>query len=50
MTACSDSSAFSTRGAGGTYAHVIGGPEKSADFAKRWYAALTKPAVLRMGE
>jgi len=41
---------FSTRGAGGTYAHVVGGPEKSADFAKQWYAALTKPAVLRIGE
>jgi hypothetical protein len=41
---------FSTRGAGGTYAHVIGGPERSADFAKRWYEALTKPALLRIGE
>jgi len=41
---------FSTRGASGTYAHVIGGPEKSADFAKRWYEALTKPAVLTIGE
>jgi hypothetical protein len=39
---------FSTQGAEGTYAHVIGGPEKSADFAKRWHAELTKPVVLRL--
>ncbi|MBM3475806.1 MAG: hypothetical protein FJX75_21270 [Armatimonadetes bacterium] len=41
---------FSTRGAGGTYAHAIGGPQKSADFAKEWYAALTNPPMLRIGE
>ncbi|MBM3497170.1 MAG: hypothetical protein FJX74_00725 [Armatimonadetes bacterium] len=41
---------FSTVGAGGTYAHIIGGPRSSSDFAKRWYEALTNPAVLTVGE
>jgi hypothetical protein len=40
---------FSTVGPGGTYAHVIGGPQRAADFAREWYEALTKPAVLKLG-
>jgi hypothetical protein len=40
---------FSTVGAEGTYAHVIGTSQDSADFARVWYDSLTKPPVLRIG-
>jgi hypothetical protein len=41
---------FSTVGPGGAYAHLIGGPEASSDFAKQWHAALTNPPVLTVGD
>jgi hypothetical protein len=32
------------------YAHIISGPQRPADFARRWYAALASPAKLVVGE
>lgn len=39
----------SLRPDGNRYAHVIGGPEESADFAAAWHASLTTPPVLELG-